>query len=105
MKFMIGQPMNGLSAEEIKTARQAVVEKLTAEGHTIINTHFVEDWKTESGSTIKNKPLYFLSRALMRMAACDGVVFIGDWKAARGCRMEYEVAKAYGLTIRFEEQL
>lgn len=50
-----------------------------------------------------NKPLYYLSQSLLRMSACDVVYFCKGWENARGCKIEHEVAKAYGLEIIYEE--
>ena len=30
---------------------------------------------------------------------CDAVVFCGNWKKSKGCRMEYDEAKKLGLKI------
>lgn len=33
-------------------------------------------------------PLLYLGHALEKMAACDDVIFAGDWEKARGCSVE-----------------
>ena len=33
------------------------------------------------------------------MAEADVVYFGSNWKSARGCKIEYEVAKEYGIDI------
>jgi len=33
------------------------------------------------------------------LSEADMVLLIGDWKTDRGCRMEYEACKEYGITV------
>jgi len=33
------------------------------------------------------------------LSEADMVLLIGDWKTARGCRMEYGACKEYGITV------
>lgn len=42
-------------------------------------------------------PLYFLGRAMIKMAHSDEVFFFGEWKEARGCQIEHEVCVKYGI--------
>ena len=40
MKIMLSQPMNGKTNEQIKEEREALVKKLEAEGHEVLDTIF-----------------------------------------------------------------
>lgn len=48
-------------------------------------------------------PVRFLAKSLEKMSLCDAVYFCKGWEQARGCRIEHEVAVAYGLDVIYEE--
>ena len=48
-------------------------------------------------------PVRFLAKSLEKMSLCDAVYFCKGWEQARGCRIEHEVAVAYGLNVICEE--
>lgn len=99
MKFMISQPMAGKTIEQIRAEREGAVRLLEARGHTVLDSVFAEP----APESIDNVALWYLSQSLEVMAACDGVLFMPGWDApeARGCRIEYAAAKAYGLVTVF----
>ncbi len=41
--------------------------------------------------------LWYLGIAMNNLAYCDEAIFWGDWKNARGCRMEHEACLEYGI--------
>lgn len=43
------------------------------------------------------KPLEFLARSILDLSGADVAMFIGDWQNYRGCRIEHECAKEYGI--------
>lgn len=100
-KAMISQPMNGYVQDGIFRTKRKAVDYLESKGYIVVNTYF--DKYDNSIIQYLNKPLYYLSLSLLRMSACDVVYFYKGWKNARGCRIEHEVAKAYGLEIIYEE--
>ena len=52
---------------------------------------------------VVNIPLMFLARSITNMSLCHAAYFCKGWENARGCILEHAVAKAYGLTILYEE--
>ncbi|MCX4267909.1 MAG: DUF4406 domain-containing protein [Lachnospiraceae bacterium] len=48
--------------------------------------------------------LCFLAKSLENMSLCHVVYFYKGWENARGCRIEHEVAMAYGLEVMYEEE-
>lgn len=42
-------------------------------------------------------PTYYLGRSIQILGTCDQVWFLNDWKDYRGCLIEHEVCKAYGI--------
>ena len=89
MKVMISQPMNGLTDEEIKAVREEVIKVINPEWK-VLNTLFDIEF---------DNPIYYLAKSIEKLAEADAVVFVPGWEKARGCKIEYEIAKAYGKFI------
>ncbi len=106
MKAMISQPMAGKTPEEIVETRNRAIEFLEKSGYEVVNTLFTDVWYTESSMKdrgVVNKPLCYLAKSLENMSLCDVAYFCKGWERARGCRIEHDVAKAYGLIVMYEE--
>lgn len=106
MKAMISQPMAGKTPEYIVETRERAVKFLEERGYEIVNTLFTDDWYSESSMKdrgVVNKPLCYLAKSLENMSLCDVAYFCKGWERARGCRIEQEAAKAYGLIVMYEE--
>ena len=92
MKLMISQPMRGKTNEQIREERAELVKQLEAEGHEVIDTVLdIGEGKS---------PIHYLSKSIEMLADVDGVVFMQGFLNARGCRIEYEVAREYGKFIK-----
>lgn len=90
MKAMISQPMRGKTNKEIRTIRNYIMNKLKESGFEFIDTLF----------DFGDKPaVFYLAKSIEAMSEADVVIFTPDWEQARGCRIEFEVAKAYGKQI------
>ena len=50
---------------------------------------------------VKHKNLLYLGAAITKLSQCDAILFSKNWKKARGCKIEHEVAKLYGLAIYY----
>ena len=94
MKLMISQPMKGKTNEQIKAERAELVQKLEAEGHEVVDTVF------DLAPKGVDVAIYFLSKSIEFISQVDGLVFMPGWNAARGCRIEYQVALEYGKFIK-----
>lgn len=106
-KAMLSQPMGGKTNEEIIAARERAIRVLREKGYEIVNTLFSDEWlnkeKMEERGVVQI-PLCFLAKSLERMSLCHAAYFCKGWENARGCRIEHEAAKAYGLDIIYEEE-
>lgn len=106
MKAMLSQPMAGLTDEEIIATRERAIADLTSRGYEIVNTLFTDEWyskeKMEERGVVQI-PLCFLAKSLDNMSRCHAAYFCKGWENARGCRIEHEAAKAYGLDIIYEK--
>lgn len=104
-KAMLSQLMAGKTDEEIEATRNRAIADLKSRGFEIVNTLFTDEWynkdKMEERGVIQI-PLCFLAKSLENMSLCHAAYFCNGWQEARGCRIEHEVAKAYGLEIIYE---
>lgn len=105
-KAMLSQPMAGKTEEEIVATREKAISALKARGFEIVNTLFTDEWYSKESMTARGVvhiPLCFLAKSLENMSLCHAAYFCKGWEKARGCRIEHEAAKAYGLEIIYEE--
>ncbi len=105
-KVMISQPMHFLTEEEILQAKEKAVHFLEKADFEVVNTFFQDEWYSDEKMEergVLNKPLCFLAKSLEKMSECDAVYFLKNWELARGCRLEHEAAKAYGMEVLYEE--
>ena len=106
-KAMLSQPMAGKTNAEIVSARDRAIRVLRENGYEIVNTLFTDEWyskeKMEERGVVQI-PLCFLAKSLENMSLCHAAYFCKGWENARGCRIEHEAAKAYGLEILYEEE-
>lgn len=106
MKAMISQPMAGKTDEEIKETRKKAIKVLEEKGYKIVNTLFTDDWYSKEKMKqrgVVQIPLCFLAKSLENMSLCHAAYFCKGWEKARGCRIEHEAAREYGLVIIYEE--
>ena len=97
-KLFISQPMRGLTDEEILKVREEIkarAEYFIGEPLELINS-FIEDYPGEINKSI---PVWYLGKSIQFLSQADIVYFGGDWRNARGCKIEYEIASAYGIKV------
>ena len=106
MKAMLSQPMAGKTEEEIVAVREKAVAELTSRGYEVVNTLFTDEWYSRENMEkrgVVQIPLCFLAKSLENMSKCHAAYFCKGWENTRGCRIEHEAAKAYGVEILYEE--
>lgn len=106
MKAMLSQPMAGKTEQEIVETREKAIHALTENGYEIVNTLFTDEWYSKEAMQdrgVVQIPLCFLAKSLENMSLCHAAYFCKGWENARGCKIEHEAAKAYGLDIIYEE--
>lgn len=107
-RIMISQPMAERTEEEIIGTRDRFIKYANKEGLQVINTLFTDEWYNKNSMEDRGViqiPICFLAKSLESMSKCDIVYFANDWKTARGCRIEHEVAKQYGMKIIYEDDI
>ena len=105
-KAMISQPLAFKTKEEIVATREKAIEYLQNLGYEVVNTYFEDEWYSKESMEkrgVVNVPLCYLAKSLDIMSKCHIAYFAKGWKSARGCKIEHDVAKAYGLELIYEE--
>lgn len=99
MKYFISQPMNGRTNEEIKAEREAIKNACFRddEDAVIINSFF-------ENAPVDSKPLWYLGESIKKLSEADIAYFANGWEKARGCKIEFECAKEYGITCICENE-
>lgn len=92
-RVFISQPMNGKTVEQIRKDRQYAVNDLERNGFEVV------DSVVNSPEDAKNKPMWCLSKSIEILSKCDCVYFMDGWDKARGCKIEHDIALAYGMPI------
>lgn len=102
MKMLfISQPMNGRHYSEICFERDKIASKvreLTGEEVYLIDSVFEDEFPDAK----KNRALQCLGKSLELMADADIIYFTDGWENARGCKIEHDCARAYGIPIIWE---
>lgn len=94
-KLFISQPMRGKTNEEILAEREKAIkqaEELTGEPVEVIDSFF-------QNAPADARPLWFLGKSVELLSTADVVYFAPGWEEARGCKIEHECAKEYGIDI------
>lgn len=97
-KVFISQPMRGLTNEEILKEREKIkknIKDIIEEDVEIIDS-FLEDYP---GEINKHIPVWYLGKSIQLLSQADIVYFGGNWKNARGCQIEHEIAIKYEIKI------
>lgn len=105
-KAMLSQPMGGKTQGEIVETRERAIRALQDRGYKVVNTLFTDEWYSKEAMEARGVvqiPLCFLAKSLENMSLCHAAYFCRGWEQARGCRIEHEAAKSYGLEIIYEE--
>ena len=94
LKVFISQPMNGKTKEQVEKERLSV----ELQGDCEILPSILE-----CKDNPKHRSVWYLAKSLEIMAEADVVLFMKGWEEARGCQIEHEVAKQYGIKIKYPE--
>ena len=95
MKVFISQPITGRLKEEILKERNEVIEILKSKYSVEVLDSYFEDYDPQNGSI----PIKYLAKSIDVLAEADVILFVGDWENSKGCKVEHECAKQYGIKI------
>ena len=91
-RLFISQPMTGLSIEKIKEDRQRGYEYFKSLKVTDKEIEVIDNLQEDAEDYIATD---YLSTDIKLLGRADGVLFLKGWEDARGCKVEYLVAKYY----------
>lgn len=97
-KVFISQPMRGLTDEEILEKRSEIKKDIETKINEEIEfiDSFLQDYP---GEINKHIPVWYLGKSIQLLSQAD-MIYLGEgWDKARGCKIEYEIAKVYGINI------
>lgn len=95
MKVMISQPMSGVPDSEVRRIQSELKEKFGK-----YHIEVVDSFLTEEVEQSNHPGVFYLGRTLTNfMHNVDAVYFVKGWQSARGCRIEREICKEYGIMI------
>lgn len=93
-KVFISQPMKGREEIDIINERDAAIAELEKQfGEP------VEKVQSYSPANKNGHPLINLGMSIQCMAEADIAYFLEGWENARGCKIEHECAKQYGIEV------
>lgn len=99
MKLFISQPMRDKTDEEILAERERIIDtvqdRFPDQDIEVIDSFF-KDAPHDAA------PLWFLGKSMELLSTADTAFFAKGWQEARGCRIENQCAKEYG--IKFIEE-
>jgi hypothetical protein len=101
-RLFVSTPMKGLSREVIAANSESahrIARDVVGKDLALIDSYFPPDIADSL------TPLGCLGKSLELLAQADYAIFYGDWESARGCCLEYDAARSYGIpTITFRER-
>ncbi len=104
-KAILSQPTAGKTDEEYVATKEKATTALKDKGYEVIDMLYADDWCREEliqKRGVVQISLYFLAKFLENMSLCHAVYFCKGWEKAYSCRIEHDVAVAYGLEIIYE---
>jgi len=99
-QLFISQPMKGKTDKEILAERETAIKEAEAalkEPVEVIDSFF-------QNAPVDAKPLWFLGKSIELLSTADIAYFASGWENARGCKIEHECAKEYGIQIMEQEE-
>ena len=100
MKVMISQPMAGKDDDDVKNIRNELIEKFKEMHIEVVDSFCTKD----APSDVYNPPVYYLGRTIANwMHSVDAVYFVDGWREARGCRIEHQICKEYGIKCLYSD--
>ena len=101
IKIMLSNPMKGKTKQEIDTERNEMANLLFdyyGDGNCEIISSVIKDYEQKSDLECLSESIFFMSMA-------DILAMGYNWKDARGCKIEHEIAKAYHVEIVYLNDL
>lgn len=95
-RVFISQPMSGRTVQEIRDERANALAELSRSAK-FKDVILVEINSFNENALNNSNPITELGKCISLMTNADFVIFCKGWDKSRGCRVEFEVAKQYGI--------
>lgn len=103
-KIMISQPMNGLDDDLILKKRYTITKELQNKGYKVIDSYIDDYPSDEEVNKVIHIPVNYLAKSIDVLSRVDTIFLCKGWENARGCKIEHQIAKEYGIEILYEEE-
>lgn len=100
-KIFISQPMHGFTYDHIISVRKKAIKKIIEElktddiiilGNLQVNEDYIANKKLHPN-------LWYLGESIKLLSEADYIVMLEDWRASKGCTIEYSIAMQYNIPI------
>ena len=98
MKVMISMPMSGKHDETVRKEYNDIVEQFKKLHIEVVDTYFTDDT-----TNISRPGIYFLAKSILAMEDVDAIYFADGWRDARGCEIEHQICKEYGIKCLYSD--
>ena len=96
MKWFISQPMKGRKHIDVVEERVQIEQSILADHP---EDEIIDSYHKDYTPCDGNKAMKYLARSIEKLADADIAYFAKGWADARGCKIEHDIALAYGLTV------
>lgn len=102
IKVFISQPMKGKTPIDIWIEREEAIYYAKKKfGNVEIIDSYFEDFEENKYKIV---PLAYLAKSIELLSTADVAVFCKGWEFARGCKIEHQCARDYGISIVLLEE-
>lgn len=102
LKVFISQPMRDIPKEIIQFRRNKAIKELQEYFSDFnVEIEIINSYSTDID--LNHNSLHLLGNAIYLLADADIIYMTKDWEKARGCKIEFECAKEYGIDIMFQK--
>lgn len=113
IKLFISQPFTGCDDAEIRAQRKELHELFAQFGGVskddiiLLDQYDPKDPYDDERNfeNEMNRDAYRFCRSIGILASADAVLFYGNWKESRGCKLEREICERYKIPIYEQEEL
>ncbi|MBQ9637449.1 MAG: DUF4406 domain-containing protein [Prevotella sp.] len=96
MHIYLSGPISGHDLETRRLDFAAIQQTLEALGHTVFNP--MRNGLPAEASTHRH-----MHADITALLQCDAIFMMTGWLHSKGCKLEFDVATAIGLSVYFEE--
>lgn len=100
IKIMLSSPMAGKTKEEINNERDKMADLLFDyyDDNCVIKATVIKNHEEKSALECFSESIFFMSQV-------DVLAMGFGWENARGCKLEHQIAKAYGLSVVYLDDI